>query len=526
MNINANNNGRPKKKHKTNPNITEIKTKVNSLFFPTPFYYSPMKYDTRTWFDYTSNSFLFMHNQHNRVDPQFVRNNFLFEQSYHKPNTANFIEKLQPSQYISSNIQFFPTAMQINILNNWFESYRVMKNFTIKHFNQLVFNKANIDPSFIRTRNLLLHHKVSIIQHNQGSPHTIFPHSIDYAIKEVCANFKGNLKLHRGNVNKFRVRYCKQSNKNKTVKIEKRELKHYDYAAYMNVIDRNMYTDFLVNNDNKILCNRLGVLHCISKVPPITSDCTIFTKNGRYFIGIPREMNNVPKVSHVKHVSTLSTLLKDYDYKSKKCINIDDKNNIKTIGIDLGIRTFLTGYSNNGTIEIGSNIKDTFLPILKKIDKMEAIIRDNAYTTKREKRGLKIGIRKRRMKIRNLVKELHNKTINKLVENYDNIIVGNISTKSIISSRKRENQLSKVNKRLISSLSLYKFKEKLRHKSNLYGKICGEINEAYTSKLCSNCGNMKQEKNTTKIYKCNRCKVNLDRDLNAAKNIYILGTTY
>ena len=526
MNINANNNDRPKKKNKPNPNIKEIKTKVGSLFFPTPFYYSLIKHDTRTWFDYTSNSFLFVHNQHNRVDPQFVCNNLLFEQSYHKPNKANFIEKPKPSQYISSNIQFFPTQTQINILNNWFESYRVMKNFTIKHFNQLIYNKVRVDPNFISTRNLLLPHKVNILQYNQGSPHIIPPHSIDAAIKEVCSNFKANLTLHHGKVNKFRVRYCKQSNKNKTVKIEKIELQRYGYKQHLKLVSEGIYTDLSMDNDQKIYCKRLGALHCISKVPEITSDCTIFTKNCRYFIGIPHEMKEVPKVSPRKYVSTRSILLKDYDIKPKKCINIDERNNIKTVGIDLGVRTFLTGYSNSGTIEIGSNIKETILPILKKVDHIELSIKDHVYTTKREKRGLKLGIRKRRLKIRNLVNELHNKTINELVENYDNIIVGNISTKSIISSMKREKQLSKVNKRLVSSLSFYKFKEKLRHKSNLCGKVCGEVSEAYTSKLCSNCGNIKHYKNVTKVYKCNKCKVNLDRDLNAAKNIYILGTKY
>ena len=157
---------------------------------------------------------------------------------------------------------------------------------------------------------------------------------------------------------------------------------------------------------------------------------------------------------------------------------------------------------------------------------MELAIKDKQYNGKREKRGIKLGIAKRRLKIKNLIKELHNKTTNKLVQNYDNIIIGNISTKNIISSMKRGGTLSKINKRLISSLSLYKFKEKLKHKSNLYGKTYGEISEAYTSKLCSNCGNTKKESNKTKTYNCKKCKIILDRDLNAAKNIYILGTEY
>ena len=91
---------------------------------------------------------------------------------------------------------------------------------------------------------------------------------------------------------------------------------------------------------------------------------------------------------------------------------------------------------------------------------------------------------------------------------------------------KRNNVLTKINKRVIQSLNMYKFKERLRNKCHLYGKKYGEINEAWTSKVCSTCGNVKKEENKTKIYECQKCKIVLDRDSNAAKNIYILGTKY
>jgi transposase len=52
------------------------------------------------------------------------------------------------------------------------------------------------------------------------------------------------------------------------------------------------------------------------------------------------------------------------------------------------------------------------------------------------------------------------------------------------------------------------------------GRHFQEINEAYTSKTCSNCGHVKDKlKLSERIYECFSCSFVLDRDLNAARNI-------
>lgn len=49
------------------------------------------------------------------------------------------------------------------------------------------------------------------------------------------------------------------------------------------------------------------------------------------------------------------------------------------------------------------------------------------------------------------------------------------------------------------------------------------VSEAYTSKTCSECGNIKRNLGSNKVYKCKLCSpdVKVDRDWNAARGILV-----
>ena len=47
------------------------------------------------------------------------------------------------------------------------------------------------------------------------------------------------------------------------------------------------------------------------------------------------------------------------------------------------------------------------------------------------------------------------------------------------------------------------------------------IRENYTSKSCSNCFTIKYDLGANKRFKCNKCELKIDRDLNASKNIFM-----
>ena len=76
--------------------------------------------------------------------------------------------------------------------------------------------------------------------------------------------------------------------------------------------------------------------------------------------------------------------------------------------------------------------------------------------------------------------------------------------------------------RAMLTWSHYRFQQRLINKSREY-PWCKVIicDEQYTSKTCGHCGVIKQNLNSSKIFKCSSCHVTIDRDFNGARNILL-----
>ncbi len=189
------------------------------------------------------------------------------------------------------------------------------------------------------------------------------------------------------------------------------------------------------------------------------------------------------------------------------------------------MRTYLTGMSNDRTIEIGTNLSKMIQDDLTKLDEIKARAEIPYKIMKKYEKRINGRIERR-------IDDLHWKTINYLITNFDHIILGNLSTKGIV-KRNNENgenlaiedqkkELNKMMKRVAMKMSFYKFKERLKYKCQRHKINLQLINEYLTSKLCSRCGEY-NDVGSSKIYKCTSCKLCIDRDVNAAKNIALRG---
>lgn len=386
------------------------------------------------------------------------------------------VQKLEDHNYMCKKVIILPSERQRKILLKWMDTYIRMYNETIKVIKRQFYEKKKVNLNFqrLRTDHMLEQkeklYKSSGLQNDDST--RINKHILDGAIKDVCTSYSSAFKNFKRKIIKhFRMRYIKQSKPQKILKIEK----------------------LLFSKDRKTFCGSvLGSKINTSEnidFSDVNSDCTLLYNsfNKRFTLLIPIE-----------------TVKEDGKEKPK----------YEAIGVDPGIRTFMTGYSKGHTLDIGNNLQQTITKELKEIDSI------NESELSKKKRRL--AENKRYNKINNLVDDLQWKTINHLTNNYHIILIGNMSTKGIVGNWKSKG-LYKTTKRIALLMRLYVFTERLKYKCSIKGCDYGMINERYTSKMCTFCGNVKEDLGSNKIYNCNKCNNSIGRDINGARNIYLLG---
>jgi IS605 OrfB family transposase len=169
--------------------------------------------------------------------------------------------------------------------------------------------------------------------------------------------------------------------------------------------------------------------------------------------------------------------------------------------MDPGERTFQTIYCDNGDIySIGNNVSGVLSSLIEKI---------HASPNKRHQKRL-------RDKIRHKVEDLHWKAANQICRLSYTVIVGKLSTQSIL-----QGNLSPMTKNVIQCLSHFTFRQRLKSKCEEYGLDFHEVDESYTTMTCGNCGKHNLNVGSKKIFKCPTCKFTAGRDVNAARNIMI-----
>ena len=183
------------------------------------------------------------------------------------------------------------------------------------------------------------------------------------------------------------------------------------------------------------------------------------------------------------------------------------------IFLDPGVKTFVTGYDPSGKILIwGERDISRIARLLHYQRKLQSKIKTCKIHKKRYK--MNIAYFKISENIRNLVDEMHKKLAKWLCENYENIYLPRLNFHNC-------KKLNKKSKAKLASLRHCSFIERLKYKTREYHNNVYEVNEAFTSKTCSNCGNLKEDLKNKDIYECNKCKIIIGRDINASKNIML-----
>ncbi|CAG8756834.1 7799_t:CDS:2, partial [Racocetra fulgida] len=180
-------------------------------------------------------------------------------------------------------------------------------------------------------------------------------------------------------------------------------------------------------------------------------------------------------------------------YALFSCENIEPRllpQTNKKVGLDLGIRTLITTSD-------GKKIKNPrFYKESKQIIK-EAII--------------------------NQFKHYSYQEVNKLVGEYDDIAVEDLNVKGMLEKKLGDNKKSL--RRSLASVKFGTLLKVISEKTSIVARRLVRVNPKNTTQICSNCDKLSKEKIglSQRIFKCWHCELELDRDINSAKNILNLG---
>lgn len=240
--------------------------------------------------------------------------------------------------------------------------------------------------------------------------------------------------------------------------------------------------------------------------------------------GVKGVLNGTPKTV---------TLSKEADgwYVSFSCVDVPLEPlplSGQETGIDVGLKVFLI-------TSAGEPVENPrhYRKAERELKKAQQRVARRKKGSKRRRKAVQLLARKHQ-KVRRQRHDFHQKTARDLVRHYDVIYLEDLQVANM--SKRPEpkpdgnggylhngaSAKAGLNKS-IQDAGWYSFRQILTCKAEWAGKCVVAVPPAYTSQVCSGCGEIVQKSLSIRTHVCTSCGLILDRDENAAKNIKWLG---
>lgn len=243
--------------------------------------------------------------------------------------------------------------------------------------------------------------------------------------------------------------------------------------------DFNIYIPMSAFRDSSFYKTIMGTINFREQIGELKYGCRVVLENGRYFVIKPED----------------------------RAIKRPDNQRLPVVALDPGVRTFQTIYSESFVAKVGNSDFSRIYRLCCVLDKLYSKRKKEASNRYNAK------LKRVRWKIKDLISEIHHKLALFLVKTFDCVLIPSFETSDMVTKLH-----SKVARAMLG-WSHYRFKQFLKCKAQEYSCNIIEVNESYTSKTCTNCGKQ-QNIGSKKIMKCS-CGLELDRDLNGARNIFL-----
>lgn len=243
--------------------------------------------------------------------------------------------------------------------------------------------------------------------------------------------------------------------------------------------DFNLYIPKSTMKENGFYPTLVGILNLREKVGDVKYDCRVVLQNGRFFVAKPED----------------------------KTVKVPENQRYPVAALDPGVRTFQTIYSPQLAVKVGKSDFSRIYRLCYVLDRLYSD-RKKKSTNRYNEKLVRI-----RWKIKDLISEIHHKLALFLVKNFNVVLIPSFETSDMVGKLR-----SKVARAMLG-WAHYRFKSFLKCKSEEYSCEVIEVNEAYTSKTCGNCGKLNLI-GSKSILKCS-CGTTIDRDYNGGRNVLL-----
>lgn len=183
-----------------------------------------------------------------------------------------------------------------------------------------------------------------------------------------------------------------------------------------------------------------------------------------------------------------------------------------TVGVDLGLKHFAT-LSTGEQLNAPKPLK----AYLKRLRRYSQAVSNKVKGSKNRAKA-KLKVARVHSKISDIRNDFIHKATTKLCRENQTIVVEDLAVQNMQKNRRLS--------RAISGAGWGEFRRQLVYKAKIWDNTIVVAPRFYpSSKTCSACGVVKQNLALTeRVFECASCGLSLDRDLNAAQNLYTLGS--
>ena len=366
----------------------------------------------------------------------------------------------------SRKIRLYPDAGQRAELRRWFGAARYAYNQTV----ELLSSEDALKAVKREVRNHIL---PTLPPWHRSAPREVLVGAVFDACRAVSATKKRNAELARD-----KSRGSRQDENFARVRFRSRKNPRQTFTVQANCV-----------SDLGIYRSKIGDMRMAEKlpIPENRNICRLSLRYGQYYMSVP------------------------YDEK----LPPERENQARVVALDPGVRSFLTWYSADSVGKIGEG---AFFRIQRLCERLDDLLSRTAKSPSRRRRNMRRATNKMRLRIENLVQELHRQAARFLVNNFDVILLPTFETSEMV-ERSRRRIRSKTVRNLLT-LAHYRFKLFIRYKAAETGAIVLDVNEAYTTKTVSWTGEVLENLGGASVVVAQDGE-RMDRDYNGARGIYL-----